>query len=124
MKFKTFAFCAVCFGAGIALSFAIKDTPEPAPAPAPIAEISHSNRITSEVVGVMRNEPDTDHVLTGISSSGAVEVICAIPCCSSWPADGTVENQISSDIQAALDRGVLAFQLIILDPNPGAIAEK
>jgi hypothetical protein len=124
------AFTFFCFligfliAAGSAIYLMCPEKPPASPEPAAETAIDHSRVITADIVGLVQNAPESTHALTAISSAGTMEIVMAIPPHSSWPKNGSIESDITMSIQYALDRGAIAFQLILLGEEPGAIATK
>jgi uncharacterized membrane protein YecN with MAPEG domain len=121
VTFCCFAMGAVAVIGSLVYWVGMPQEEPPIPPDSSIAS-DHCNRLVAQMVGVIQSNPDTDHVLIAIASSGSTEVITAIPAYSEWTE--FMPETITALVQDALDRGVLAFQLIILDPNPGSIATK
>ena len=127
MKMILAAFASICFFVAVTDFIWVisrqSATPAVSPAPAvdPIEE--RSAGIVVEVEGIAKANPENRHLLSALfGSSGSMEIVFALPPHPEWTE--ALREEARDEIAAAIGRGAMQFQLIVVPEDRGAVVER
>ena len=98
--------------------------PAPVAPPAAVDPVGdRSMEISVEVEGIAEANPENRHLLSALFlSSGSMEIIYTFPPHPEWTE--ALREEVRDEIAAAIERGAMQFQLIVVPEDRGAVVER